>query len=121
MTDFPPSGDTAYLNAPNVQDETEEILRLRRAGRISDREWRLRLAARSDRQAVDADPADGKVQTALQAIVAKLIAFDSANGTTTGPFATDNPAWAADPRGYVRQEYAIWAIGDARPCPSGTS
>ncbi|MFE4206064.1 DEAD/DEAH box helicase family protein [Streptomyces goshikiensis] len=32
-----------------------------------------------------------------------------------GPLATDDPAWAADPRGYVRQEYAIWAAGNTRP------
>ncbi|WP_331745573.1 hypothetical protein [Streptomyces virginiae] len=115
MTDFPTSGDTAYINAPNVQEETEEILRLRRAGRISDREWLLRHAALTDRQTAGASSADGKVQTALQAVVAKLVAYDAANGTTTGPLATDDPAWVADPRGYVRQEYAIWATGDARP------
>ncbi|MFI7359567.1 hypothetical protein ACIBTP_37260 [Streptomyces avidinii] len=115
MTAFPSSADTAYINAPNVQEETEEILRLRRAGRISDREWLLRHAALTDRRTVGADPADGKVQTALRTIVAKLVAYDAANGTTTGPLATDDPAWVADPRGYVRQEYAIWAAGDGRP------
>ncbi|TDU67904.1 hypothetical protein [Streptomyces sp. KS 21] len=115
MTAFPSSADTAYTNAPNVQEETEEILRLRRASRISDREWLLRHAALTDRQTVGADPADGKVQTARQTIVAKLLAYDRANGTTTGPLGIDDPAWVADPCGYVRQEYAIWAAGDARP------
>ncbi|MFE5711981.1 hypothetical protein ACFQ7J_14330 [Streptomyces sp. NPDC056501] len=115
MTYFPPSADTAYINAPHVQEETEELLRLRRAGRISGRDWLLRHAALTDRQTRGADPADGKVQTALQTSVDKLIAFDTANATTAGPLATDDPAWAADPRGYVRQEYAIWAAGNARP------
>ncbi|MGO4459941.1 hypothetical protein AB4039_21985 [Streptomyces sp. M-16] len=115
MTDLPPPFDTAYNNAPHVQEETEELIRLRRAGRISDRDWLLRHAALTDRQTPSADPADGKVQTALQRSVDKLIAFDTANGTTAGPLATDDPAWAADPRGYVRQEYAIWATGNLRP------
>ncbi|MFI8769478.1 hypothetical protein ACIGN6_31865 [Streptomyces sp. NPDC053792] len=115
MTDFPPSADTAYINAPHPQEETEEILRLRRAGRISDREWLLRRAALTDRQTLGANPADGKVQTSSQGTFAKLLAFDVENGTTTGPRATDDPAWTDDPRGYVRQEYAIWAAQDARP------
>ncbi len=115
MTDSPPSADTAYINAPTVQEETEEILRLRRAGRISDREWLLRHAALTDRQTLGANPADGKVQTALRTSADKLIAFDTANGMTAGPLAADNPAWTADPRGYVRQEYAIWAAGNTRP------
>ncbi|MFE9481221.1 hypothetical protein ACFYNM_21770 [Streptomyces spororaveus] len=115
MTDFPLSADTAYISAPNLQEETEEILRLRRAGTISDRDWLLRHAALTDRQTLGADPADGKVRTSLRTIVDKLIAFDAANGTTTGPRATDDPAWTADPCGYVRQEYAIWAARDARP------
>ncbi|WP_327388919.1 hypothetical protein [Streptomyces sp. NBC_01207] len=115
MTTLPPSPDTAYINAPNLQQETEEILRLRRAGRISDRDWLLRHAALADRQTLGADPADGKVQTSVQVSIAKLLAFDAANGTTTGPRTLDDPAWAADPRGYVRQEYAIWAGRNVRP------
>ncbi|MFE5718569.1 hypothetical protein [Streptomyces erythrochromogenes] len=116
MTPFPLSpDDTVYLNAPNLQQETEKILRLRRAGRISDRDWLLRHAALTDRQTLGADPADGKVQAALQRSVGQLIAFDTANGTTAGPLTTDDPAWAADPRGYIRQEYAIWATGNLRP------
>ncbi|MFJ3817767.1 hypothetical protein [Streptomyces sp. NPDC090056] len=98
-----------------MQEETEELMRLRRAGRISERDWLLRHAALTDRQAMGADPADGKVQTALRTSIDKLTLFDTANGTTAGPLATDNPAWAADPRGYVRQEYAIWATGNPRP------
>ncbi|MEV7581644.1 hypothetical protein [Streptomyces erythrochromogenes] len=113
MTDVPPSADTAYPDAPNTQEETEEIMRLRRAGRISDRDWLLRRAALTDRQTLGADPADGKVQTSVQETFDKLLAFDAANGTTIGPLAIDHPAWKADPRGYVRQEYAIWA-GNAR-------
>ncbi|MEU2391905.1 hypothetical protein [Streptomyces sp. NPDC007369] len=115
MTAFPPSADTAYINAPNLQEETEEIMRLRRAGRISDRDWLLRRAAITDRQTLDADPADGKVQTSIQETFAKLLAYDAANGTTAGPRDTNDPAWTADPRGYVRQEYASWAAQDARP------
>ncbi|MFJ6784491.1 hypothetical protein [Streptomyces yangpuensis] len=106
--------DIAYANAPNVQEETEELLRLRRAGRIGDRDWLLRRAALTDRQTLGADAADGKVQTSLQGVLDKLLAFDAANGTTAGPLAIDDSAWEADPRGYVRQEYAIWA-GTARP------
>ncbi|MFD3728773.1 hypothetical protein [Streptomyces sp. NPDC058671] len=115
MTDHPPPFDAAYINAPHVQKETEELMRLRRAGRISDRDWLLRHAALTDRQTLGTDPADGKAQTALRTSVDKLIAFDTANGTTAGPLATDHPARAADPRGYVRQEYAIWATGNLRP------
>ncbi|MFD0269632.1 hypothetical protein ACFVGY_24150 [Streptomyces sp. NPDC127106] len=114
MTTLPSSADTTYCNAPNVQEETEELLRLRRAGRISDRDWLLRRAALTDRQTLGADPADGKVQTSVQETFAKLLAFDAANHTTAGPLPTDHPAWEADPRGYVRQEYAIWS-GNARP------
>ncbi|WP_331735175.1 DEAD/DEAH box helicase family protein (plasmid) [Streptomyces goshikiensis] len=42
---------------------------------------------------------------------------DAAGGdvAAAGPLATDDPAWAADPRGYVRQEYAIWTAGNTRP------
>ncbi|WP_329449117.1 hypothetical protein OG906_39820 (plasmid) [Streptomyces sp. NBC_01426] len=47
--------------------------------------------------------------------IAKLMTYDAANGTTSGPRAVDDPTWAADPRGYVRQEYAIWAERNVRP------
>lgn len=111
MTDLnlPSSADTTYRDAPNVQEETEELLRLRRTGRISDRDWLLRRAALTDRQTLGADPADGKIQTSVQGTFDKLLTFDAVNGTTAGPLATDHSAWKADPRGYVRQEYAIWA------------
>ncbi|MCY0946317.1 hypothetical protein [Streptomyces antarcticus] len=115
MPTLPPTFEATYINAPNTQEETEEILRLRRAGRISDRDWLLRYAALTDRQTLDADPADGKTQTSVQTAIAKLVAFDSAHGTSAGPHAADHPAWTADPRGYVRQEYAIWADRAARP------
>ncbi|MFD9078222.1 hypothetical protein [Streptomyces erythrochromogenes] len=114
MNDLPPA-HAAYINAPHVQEETEELMRLRRAGRIGERDWLLRHAALTDRQTLGADPADGKVQTAVRTSVDKLIAFDTASGTTAGPLATDNPAWSTDPCGYVRQEYAIWATGNVRP------
>ncbi|MCX5078815.1 hypothetical protein OHA84_37690 (plasmid) [Streptomyces sp. NBC_00513] len=115
MSTLPPSPETAYLNAPHVQQETEEILRLRRSGRISDRDWLLRHAALTDQQTLNADPSDGKVQTPVQVTIAKLVTYDAANGTTSGPRAVDDPTWAADPRGYVRQEYAIWAERNVRP------
>ncbi|MGW3328309.1 hypothetical protein [Streptomyces virginiae] len=119
MTDLPTSGDTAYVNAPHAQMEIEALLRLRPAVRISDRDWLLRHAALIDRQSLDADPADGKAQTSVRVSITKLLAFNAANGTTTGPPrprrpALDDPAWTADPRGYVRQEYAIWANRDLR-------
>ncbi|MFH8581739.1 hypothetical protein [Streptomyces zaomyceticus] len=59
-------------------------MRLRRTGRISDRDWLLRPATLIDRQTPDADPADGKTQTALQTIVDKLLACDTANNTNAG-------------------------------------
>ncbi|MFG2775309.1 hypothetical protein [Streptomyces sp. NPDC048350] len=93
-------------------------MRLRRAGRLSDRECLLRQAALFDRQTVNADPRDGKAQTYALIPAGKLLAFGVAHGTGVGPISPDDGRWATDPRGYVRQEYAAWtASQQTAPLP----
>ncbi|MDH2393382.1 hypothetical protein QCN29_32385 [Streptomyces sp. HNM0663] len=108
MTSTPPSPEIAYATAPPLHLEADELMRLRRAQAIGDREWLLRYAALSDRQTLGADPADGKAQTAALRPIQKLIDFDTEHGTTAGPVAPDDAQWADFPRGYVRQEYLAW-------------
>ena len=111
MTSSPLSADTAYREALNLQLEAEELMRLRRTGRIADREFLLRQAALFDRQTLAADPDDGKAQTSVLRSADKLRAFDAANGTSCGPIGPDDNHWATNPRGYVRQEYLAWQEG----------
>lgn len=108
MTSTPPSPEVAYAAAPPLHLEADELMRLRPSGLMLKREWLLRHAAFSDRQTVDADPADGKAQTAALRPIQKLLAFDIEHGTTAGPIGPDNDEWADFPRGYVRQEYLAW-------------
>ncbi|MGW1295089.1 hypothetical protein [Streptomyces sp. NPDC002533] len=113
-----PNPEQAYADAPAVSHELEWV-------RVTvmdpplhagiNREYRLRRAAVLDRMALGLAPGLGVVATAEDVTEAALHLMDldstaglGPSGLADGPYAPDHPESTRDPRGYVRQEYAIW-------------
>ena len=111
-----PVPERAYAKAPSIISEigwvAEESIG-RPTGAFQNREFWLRRAALLDRIALD----DGTVvirtdapEVALNA-ARKLLDVDRDGVGSHGgaPYWPEHPKAIADPRGYVRQEYARWA------------
>ncbi|MFI2350370.1 hypothetical protein ACH492_25640 [Streptomyces sp. NPDC019443] len=109
-----PAPETAYALAPNITSElgwTDYDSVGRPTGALLGRELWLRKAAVLDRVALaeDQDQSGDAVELATEA-ARRLIEFDRAGedqyaGVPHGP---DHPDTKANPRAYVRQEYAAW-------------
>ncbi|MFB7438608.1 hypothetical protein ACFC01_09770 [Streptomyces mirabilis] len=114
-----PTPEDAYATAPGITYEvawtasTARMLTENPHGGDVDREYWLRKAALLDRIALEHE-ADG-VRNGTDEIAAnaarRLIEVDQdGEGDYSGaPYGPDHPATLAHPRGYVRQEYAVWA------------
>jgi hypothetical protein len=114
-----PTPEDAYATAPGITYEiawtasTARTLTENPHGREVDREYWLRKAALLDRIALEHE-AEG-VHNDTDEIAAnaarQLIEIDQDHkGDHSGnPHGPDHPATLAHPRGYVRQEYAVWA------------
>ncbi|MFI6659539.1 hypothetical protein ACIBL8_28850 [Streptomyces sp. NPDC050523] len=111
-----PAPEDAYALAPSIVREigwTAQTVADKPFGKDLGREYWLRKAALLDRIAlrdgkdgIRGDAAEVATEAALQ-----LVAFDLAGaGDYFGaPYWPEHPATVAEPRGYVRQEYAAWA------------
>ncbi|BAU83858.1 hypothetical protein SLA_2942 [Streptomyces laurentii] len=110
-----PTPQRAYVEAPRIVHEISWVARTvtdRPFGEKASREFWLRKAALLDRIALDVDgaPAVGEASEAAEKAAHQLLQFDlNGEGDHHGaPFWPEHPASHADPRGYVRQEYAHW-------------
>ncbi|MFE2192068.1 hypothetical protein ACFXAQ_14715 [Streptomyces olivaceus] len=111
-----PTPEEAYGLAPSVIREigwTAGMAADKPFGEDLGREYWLRKAALLDRIAL-LDNADGIRSDAAEVATEaarRLIAYDhdGKGGYLGAPHRPEHPATAADPRGYVRQEYAHWA------------
>ncbi|MFJ1651749.1 hypothetical protein ACIOC2_10090 [Streptomyces sp. NPDC088337] len=110
-----PTPDEAYALAPSIIREigwTAQTAADKPFGESLDREYWLRKAALLDRIALR-DEADGATGDAIEVATEaarRLITFDRAGegGYHGAPYWPEHPATTADPRGYVRQEYAAF-------------
>ncbi|WP_444971235.1 hypothetical protein [Streptomyces sp. SAI-25] len=111
-----PTPEKAYAEAPGVGYElevTREILTDTPLHPDLNREYWLRRAAALDRMALGLAPGhDATPETALDAAI-NLMDLDSTaglgpSGYANGPYHPDHPESARNPRGYIRQEFAIW-------------
>ncbi|MFG2851864.1 hypothetical protein ACGFZ9_14505 [Streptomyces mirabilis] len=114
-----PTPEDAYATAPGITYEiawtasTARTLAKNPHRGDVDREYWLRKAALLDRIALEYE-AEG-VRNGTDEIAAnaarQLIEVDQAGeGNYSGdPYGPDHPVTLAHPRGYVRQEYAVWA------------
>ncbi|MER6179484.1 hypothetical protein [Streptomyces sp. NPDC001652] len=111
-----PTPEAAYALAPSMVSEvgwTADQAARKPFGTHLPRDFWLRKAALLDRIALHGET-DGFHDDAAEAAIEaahRLIAFDrdgegDCHGTPYGP---ENAVSNADPRGYVRQEYAHWA------------
>ena len=111
-----PTPDEAYALAPNILCEigwTAQTATDTPFGCDLGREYWLRKAAVLDRIALRTED-DGLTSDATDAAIEaarQLIAHDRdrEGGCHGTPYRPEHPATAANPRGYVRQEYAHWA------------
>ncbi|MFF0505621.1 hypothetical protein ACFYUH_18740 [Streptomyces fimicarius] len=113
-----PTPERAYAVAPSIVREIGWPARAvaeRPLYTDLGREFWLRKAALLDRIALadDRESAPGDAAEAATEAARRLVALDSAaglgpSGHADGPYAPDHPESTRDPRGYVRQEYAIW-------------
>lgn len=113
-----PTPEQAYADAPAADYELEWARVTLMGPPLSpglNREYRLRRAAVLDRMALGLAPGLGVVATPEDATEAAihLMDLDTAaglgpSGYADGPYAPDHPESTRDPRGYVRQEFAIW-------------
>ncbi|MDQ0964559.1 hypothetical protein QFZ66_008527 [Streptomyces sp. B4I13] len=103
-----------YRNAPDSEEEGEELLEAWRRRTISYREKLLRWAALGDRATLNCPPLEGKAQGSFRLEAFRLIRNDVEEGVTAaGPLSPHDhldPGISTDElRAYVRQEYASWA------------
>ncbi|MEV6729062.1 hypothetical protein [Streptomyces sp. NPDC051364] len=111
-----PAPEVAYATAPSVISEIGWT-----AGGARDclhgiavREFWLRKAALLDRIALtDDDPMGCDAATLAVEAARRLMEIDDAaglgpSGYADGPYTPDHPDSVREPRGYVRQEYALW-------------
>ncbi|MFC3577875.1 hypothetical protein ACFOZ0_32385 [Streptomyces yaanensis] len=110
-----PTPEEAYVLAPSMVSEigwTAQTAADKPFGEDLDREYWLRKAALLDRIALqgETDGFHGDACEAATEAALQLVAFDLAGeGDYFGaPYWPDCPTTAAEPRGYVRQEYAYW-------------
>lgn len=111
-----PAPEEAYALAPSIIREigwTAQTAADKPFGMNLGREYWLRKAALLDRIAL-LDEEDGVTGDAVEVAAEaarRLIAYDrDCEGNHHGaPYRPEHPATGADPRGYVRQEYAHWA------------
>ena len=116
MTGTEHAPDRAYALAPSITSElgwTAYHAVGRPTGALLGREFWLRRAAVLDRIALG-DEVESVFRDACEAATdaaRRLIEFDrSGEGDYHGaPYWPDHPGTTADPRRYVRQEYAHWA------------
>lgn len=110
-----PTPDEAYALAPSIIREigwTAQTAAYTPFDKVG-REYWLRKAALLDRIAIS-DEEDGitsdSADLATEA-ARRLIAHDMSDPSNChgAPYRPEHPATAANPRGYVRQEYAHWA------------
>ncbi|WP_418959135.1 hypothetical protein [Streptomyces tritici] len=113
---WPPAPEQAYAKAPSIISEigwTARAVADRPFGGELDREFWLRKAALLDRIALDDRTAGVHTDAPEAALLAarRLLAIDrDGDGDYGGtPYWPEHPHALADPRGYVRQEYAHWA------------
>ncbi|WSB86669.1 hypothetical protein OHA60_24370 [Streptomyces cellulosae] len=111
-----PTPDEAYALAPSLIREigwTAQTAADKPFGEHLGREFWLRKAALLDRIALqgEEDGTPGDADEVATEAARRLIAHDrDGEGDYHGaPYWPEHPATAADPRGYVRQEYAHWA------------
>ncbi|MBT1184162.1 hypothetical protein HET69_09070 [Streptomyces sp. CJ_13] len=111
-----PAPEAAYATAPSIISEIGWTFRGARdcLHGIQVREFWLRKAALLDRIAVtDYDPVHGDAATLAVEAARRLMDIDHAaglgpSGYANGPYTPDHPDSVREPRGYVRQEYALW-------------
>ncbi|MDQ0985944.1 hypothetical protein [Streptomyces sp. V2I9] len=113
-----PTPEQAYTHAPSIIREigwTTRAAAERPLYTDLGREFWLRKAALLDRIALadEREDAPGDAAQAATEAARRLMDLDSAaglgpSGHADGPYAPDHPESARDPRGYVRQEFAIW-------------
>ncbi|MFD9657599.1 hypothetical protein [Streptomyces mirabilis] len=114
-----PTPEDAYATAPGITYEiawtasTARTLAKNPHGRDVDREYWLRKAALLDRIALEyeAEGVHNDTDEVAANAARQLIEFDqNTEGDYSGaPYGPDHPATLAHSRGYVRQEYAVWA------------
>ncbi|MBL3669802.1 hypothetical protein JL475_28230 [Streptomyces sp. M2CJ-2] len=111
-----PMAEEAYALAPSIVREigwTAQTAADKPFGEDLDREYWLRKAALLDRIALrdEEDGLRGDAAEVATEAARRFIAYDrDGEGDYHGaPYWPEHPATAADPRGYVRQEYAHWA------------
>ncbi|ADI09750.1 hypothetical protein SBI_06630 [Streptomyces bingchenggensis BCW-1] len=111
-----PTPDEAYASSPSIVREigwTAQTAADKPFGEDLDREYWLRKAALLDRIALrdEEDGALGDAAEVATEAARRLIEWDrDGEGDYHGaPYWPEHPAATADPRGYVRQEYAHWA------------
>lgn len=111
-----PAPETAYATAPSVISEIGWTARGVRdcLHDVHVREFWLRKAALLDRIALtDDDPVGGDAATLAVEAARRLMDIDQTatlgpSCFADGPYTPDHPDSTRDPRGYVRQEYALW-------------
>jgi len=110
-----PTPEEAYALAPSIVREigwTAQTAADKPFGKDLEREYWLRKGALLDRIALqgEADGFHGDACEAAAEAARRLIAYDrDGEGDYHGaPYWPEHPATDADPRGYVRQEYAHW-------------
>ncbi|MDX3500616.1 hypothetical protein PV689_01650 [Streptomyces sp. ATCC51928] len=111
-----PTPEQAYAGAPGVGYELEvsrEILTDTPLSPDLNREYWLRRAAALDRMALGLAPGHDATPEAARDAAISLMDLDSTaglgpSGYADGPYHPDHPESTRDPRGYVRQEFAIW-------------
>ncbi|MFE0276684.1 hypothetical protein ACFWZY_32105 [Streptomyces sp. NPDC058992] len=111
-----PTPEGAYALAPSMVREigwTAQTAADKPFGESLGREYWLRKAALLDRIALrdEEDGLSGDAGEVATEAARRLIAYDrDGEGDYHGaPYWPEHPATDADPRGYVRQEYAHWA------------
>ncbi|MFM9544980.1 hypothetical protein ACKI1I_45665 [Streptomyces turgidiscabies] len=110
-----PTPETAYAFAPNIAREigwTVGTAVDRQHGHHPSREYWLRKAALLDRIALgdERDGITGDATDAATEAARRLVDLDrDTSGGHGEPCRAIQPRAAAEPRGYVRQEYAHWA------------
>ncbi|MGW6688387.1 hypothetical protein [Streptomyces sp. NPDC054961] len=114
-----PAPETAYATAPSIISEIGWTARGVRdcLHDVHVREFWLRKAALLDRIALtDDNPVSGGAATPAVEAARRLMDIDQTAGPGPGgyadgpdtPYTPDHPESTRDPRGYVRQEYALW-------------
>ncbi|MDX3756275.1 hypothetical protein [Streptomyces sp. AK02-04a] len=111
-----PTPEVAYALAPSIVREigwTVGTAVDKPYGEVSGREYWLRKAALLDRIALreEQDGITGDADDAATEAARRFVDYDrdGNGGYHDGPIRAVQPRAAAEPRGYVRQEYAHWA------------